>query len=132
MIGVDTNVLLRFYVRDDAAQHAAAAAFFENCSERRPAFVSLVVLVEFVWSLRRTYGYDWDDIYALLGALTTARDVRLERQDVVTDALTRAVETNSGLVDNVVALANGADGCTSTVTFDKAAARRIPAMELLS
>ncbi|MBN9077593.1 MAG: hypothetical protein BGN87_11075 [Rhizobiales bacterium 65-79] len=132
MIGVDTNILLRFYVADDSAQHAAAAAFFAARSERSPAYISLVVLVEFVWSLRRTYGYGWDGIHALLGALTTARDIRLERQDIVTDALSLAIEANSGLVDNIVALANKADGCTSTMTFDKAAVRHIPSMELLS
>jgi predicted nucleic-acid-binding protein len=132
MIGVDTKILLRFHVADDAAQHAAAAAFFAARSERSPAYISLIVLVEFVWSLRRTYGYGWDDIHALLGALTTARDIRLECQDVVVDALSIAIETSSGLVDNIVALANRADGCASTVTFDEAAARRIPSMELLS
>lgn len=132
MIGVDTNVLLRFYVRDHAGQHAAAAEFFRNCSESRPAYVSLVVLVEFMWSLRRTYGYEWEAIHTLLGALATARDIRIERQDIVTEALTRVVETNSGLVDNIVALVNKADGCTSTVTFDKVAARGIPSMELVA
>jgi predicted nucleic-acid-binding protein len=132
MIGVDTNVLLRFHVADDAAQHATAASFFADRSERSPAYISLVVLVEFVWSLRRTYGYSWHDIHTLLGALTMARDIRLERQDVVADALSIAIETNSGLVDNIVVLANRADGCASTMTFDKAAARRIPSMELLS
>jgi predicted nucleic-acid-binding protein len=132
MIGVDANVLLRFHVADNTAQHAAAAAFFADRSERSPAYISLVVLVEFVWSLRRTYGYGWDDIHALLGALTTARDICFERQDVVVDALSIAIEANSGLVDNIVALANRADGCTSTVTFDKAAVRGIPSLELLS
>lgn len=132
MIGVDTNVLLRLYVADDAPQHKAAVAFFLGRTASDPAYVRLVVFVEFVWSLRRTYGYSNADVVALVSQLLQTTDIHLERGDVVARALMEAERCRAGLVDTLVALANLADGCSATVTFDKTAARRIPSMELLS
>jgi len=132
MIGVDTNVLLRLYVADDHAQHRAAVSFFQARTGADPAFVRLIVFVEFVWSLRRTYGYPNADVIALVRHLLDASDVRLERDDVIADAVVEADSRRVGLVDALIALANVADGCSATVTFDKIAARRIPTMELLS
>ena len=131
MIGVDTNVLVRLYVADDARQHAAAVDFFAQRSERSPAYVSLVVLIEFVWALAKTYKYGWDQIYGLVGALTAVRDVLIEREDVVSAALEQSIETNVGFVDAIIARANAEDGCSHTITFDKKTAQRISSMELL-
>lgn len=132
MIGVDTNVLLRLYVADDASQHAAASRFFAERTGESPAYISMVVFIEFVWALTKTYNYGWDRVFALIGAMIGARDILIEREDVVTEALARAVEDNVYIVDALIALANADDGCTSTVTFDRKAARRLPNMELLS
>ena len=132
MIGVDTNVLLRLYVADDPRQHEMATVFFAQRSEESPAYVSLIVLVEFVWSLTRTYKYDWERVYVLVTALAAARDIVIEREDIITEAVGLAVETNAGFVDAIVAGVNAVDGCESTMTFDRKAAGRIPSMELLS
>lgn len=132
MIGVDTNVLLRLYVRDDLAQHRAAVMFFQARTDADPAFVHLIVFVEFVWSLRRTYGYSNKDVMDLASRLLSVNDIRLEHRDVVADAILAVENLSVGLVDALIALANVAHGCSATVTFDKIAARRIPAMELLA
>jgi len=132
MIGVDTNVLLRLYVGDDPVQHRAAVSFFQARTETSPAFVRLVVFVEFVWSPRKTYGYSNKDVMNLVSRLLSVNDIRLEYRDVVADAIVAAENLRVGLADALIALANVADGCSATVTFDKVAARRIPSMELLS
>jgi len=132
MIGVDTNILLRLYVADHPAQHEAAAAFFSSRTEQEPAYIRLIVLVEFVWSLRRTYGYLKEDIAMLVSRMIEAADIRLERSEVVTNALKSSEGSAVGFVDALVALANLADGCSTTVTFDRTAARRVPSMELLA
>ena len=132
MIGVDTNVLIRLYVADNPEQHDAAVAFFAKRSEASRAYVSLIVLVEFVWSLTRTYKYGWDRVLALVGALTATRDVLIEREEVVVEALAHAEDDHAGLVDTIIAMANRADGCDTTMTFDRAAAKRLPSMELLA
>ena len=56
MIAVDTNVLLRFVVRDDVVQFKRASRFFDQRTAEDPAFISLIVLAEFVWALRRHHG----------------------------------------------------------------------------
>lgn len=132
MIGVDTNVLLRLYVADDLTQHAAAAVFFSGRTQEEPAYIRLIVLVEFVWSLRRTYGYSKEAIATLVARILQAADIRFERADIIATALKTSEGSATGFVDALVALANLADGCSRTMTFDKIAARRIPSMELLA
>jgi predicted nucleic-acid-binding protein len=132
MIGVDTNILLRLYVADDHRQHEVAATFFGQRSEDSPAFISLIVFVEFIWSLTRTYKYSWESVYSLVAALTAARDIVIEREQVVVDAMALAIENNVGFVDAIVAATHEAQGGGTTMTFDKKAASRIPSMELLS
>lgn len=132
MIGVDTNVLLRLFVNDDARQHAAARAWFEQRSAADPAYVCLVVLLEFVWSLKRTYRYSQAEIDRLMAALVTATDIRLEQAEIVEEAMELATARQGGFADAVVMLANRAAGCPSTVTFDEKAAARLPAMKPLA
>ena len=92
MIGVDTNILLRLYVADHPSQHKAAALFFSGRTEEEPAYIRLVVLVEFVWSLRRTYGYLKDDIATLVARMLEAADIRLERADIVAETFAQLDE----------------------------------------
>lgn len=132
MIGVDTNVLLRLFVADDELQHRASVAFFQNRSEAEPAYICLVVFLEFIWSLGRTYRYPQEIIYDFAARLLAARDILVEHQDMVASAIEQAAERRVGLADAVIAAKNAADGCELTVTFDRAAARRLPRMELLS
>ena len=52
MIALDTNVLLRFLVADDAAQNRRAAEFIETVLENKGTlYISDIVLVETVWVL---------------------------------------------------------------------------------
>lgn len=132
MIGVDTNVLLRLYVGDDSRQHELARAFFARRSDESPAYISLIVLVELIWSLTRTYKYSWNRVYSLVAALAAARDIVMEHEQVIVSAMETAIEKNVGFVDAIIAAVNAADGCRSTVTFDKKAAGRISSMDLLS
>ena len=55
MIGVDTNVLVRAVIADDAQQAAHAARFLRARDETNPAFINPVVAAEFVWVLRAAY-----------------------------------------------------------------------------
>lgn len=132
MIGVDTNVLLRLYVNDDERQHEAARNWFAQRTPSDPAHICLIVLLEFIWSLRRTYGYPQSAIDDLLSALLASHDIVIEQAEVVAEALEHARSGRGSLQDMVIALTNRASGCVATVTFDKVAARKIPAMELLA
>ena len=132
MIGVDTNVLLRLIVGDDKKQQAAARALFDRRSPDEPVYVCQTVLLELVWSLGRTYGYPREQVLALLDELLGLNDVALEQQDLVAKVVDKARETKTGFPDIMVAMGNLNAGCVSTLTFDRAAAKRVEGMELLS
>lgn len=131
MIGVDTNVLLRVIVRDDEAQYQVAHAFFSARSPDNPAYICLVVLIEFAWSLSRSYRYPPQDVIEAVRRLHAATDVVLEDQDIVDDALAM-IGPGDDLPDLLIALGNVAAGCSRTVTFDRDAADSSPSMELLA
>lgn len=131
MIGVDTNVLLRLYVADDAEQHKVAAKFFSERTEVSPAFIPVVVIVEFYWVLTKVYRYPTQQVLLLLDGLVNSRDVVLERQTVFERALAKSVDGHADLTDAIIAETSAAERCTTTVTFDRKAAKRLPSMELL-
>ena len=57
MIGIDTNVLVRYIAQDDAAQSAQATQLIEQvCSAQAPGFIGVVVLVELAWVSESCYG----------------------------------------------------------------------------
>jgi predicted nucleic-acid-binding protein len=124
MIGIDTNVLLRLLVRDDDAQVRAAERFIAtHCSPDDPGFVSLVVIVETAWALRRVYLYDRSQIAAALGSLLDVAELEVESAAEVRSAIADFATSAAGLVDCLVARTNVAAGCEYTVTFDRNAAK---------
>jgi predicted nucleic-acid-binding protein len=124
MIGIDTNVLLRLLVRDDDAQVRAAERFIAtHCSPDNPGFVSLVVVVEIAWALRRFYVYDRSQIAAAIGSLLNVAELEVESAADVRSAIADFSTSAAGLVDCLVARTNVAAGCDYTVTFDRKAAK---------
>ncbi len=120
MIGVDTNVLVRFLLSDDPVQSPQAAEFFAQRTTADPAFVSLVTLVETVWNVRRQVTQT--QLAATISRLLTSEHVVVQAPDVVSRALRDATEAGADLADAVIAhLGVGAD-CDFTVTFDRKAA----------
>ena len=87
MIGLDTNVVVRYVVRDDAHQTALVDALFADLTAADPGFVSLVVAVETWWVLRTSYRVSADECRSVLQALVEANELVLERPDLVRQAL---------------------------------------------
>ena len=124
MIGIDTNVLLRLLVRDDDAQVRAAERFIaRHCSPDEPGFVSLVVVVETAWALRRLYLYDRAQIATALRSLLRVAELEIESAADVRAAVDDFATSTAGLADFLVARTNLTNGCEYTVTFDRKAAR---------
>jgi len=121
VIGLDTDVLVRYLAQDDPEQAAAATTLVESLSAADPGFVSLVTVVELSWVLRRAYGVDADRSDELIGALLDAGELRMDRPSVVRAAL--ASHGRADLADAVIAELGRAAGCEQTVTFDRRAAR---------
>lgn len=133
MIGLDTNVLVRVFVReDDRKQTEAALALLGRLTAATPGFVSLIVLVELSWVLERTYGYSHEVVLSAIDTLLNSENIHVERFDLVELTLHTAREHSADFVDNLIALLAAEASATKTMTFDRKAAKRIPGMELLA
>ncbi len=135
MIGLDTNVLARYLTQDDARQSAAATRLIEKeLSIASPGFISLVVIAELCWVLNRLYSASMDELVTMLEDLLRTPQFQLERREVVQAAIGRfkaGSSRKSGLTDALIAQIADSDGCTHTVSFDRAAVRSA-GMTLLS
>src|SRR5699024_1283498 len=86
--GLDTNVLIRYIVQDDAAQAAAATKLIQNrCTRQTPGFVSHLVLAEITWVLHRGYGYGRGTIEAILAGLLSSVELQVQEPAIVWRAL---------------------------------------------
>lgn len=130
MKAVDTNVLLRYVVRDDDGQFDKAAEFLATRTPEDPAYIGLIVVAEFVWALRRRYRYPPASIRAILTALLETAEIVFEEEEYL--SLLLASGPQGDIADHLIAYRAARAGCTSTATFDQNAARSIPSMELLS
>jgi predicted nucleic-acid-binding protein len=131
MIGVDTNVLVRYFVLDDPHQTQAADELLDALSSEKPGWICLIVLVELVWALRFPYRIERAKIVGTIEALLRARDVVLEQEATVRQALSLFRKSNADFADCLISLSARAAGCSKTVTFDKIAARDA-GMELIA
>ena len=130
MIGLDTNILVRYLTHDDQAQTRTAHAFFASLSSDAPGFVAREVLLELVWVLQRTHRYSRADIAEALNGLLDANELWIEDGDRVGSALALYAAGGPGFSDQMIRLAALAAGCSELVTFDAKAARE-PGVRLL-
>lgn len=122
MIGLDTNILVRYLMDDDEAQAGAAANLIEGLTEEDPGFISLVTIVELVWVLRRAYRVPERESLPVLEHLLSAHAIRPERSHEVRLAMRDALSKPADFADALIARLGSTAGCTSTMTFDRAAA----------
>lgn len=124
MVAVDTNVVVRFLVRDDEKQALAVYRRFKQAErDRESLFISLLVLMETVWVLGSAYGKARSEILSAVQAMREMAIIRFEKEEVVDRWLASAAESKADLADVLIAHAASACGCESGVTFDKGAAR---------
>lgn len=124
MIGLDTNVVVRYIVQDDAEQARAASNVIEQqCTEERPGFLSLVVLAELVWVLERAYGYRRAQLVDVLEAILAASELQIESPDLVLSAILDYRNGSADFADYLIGRVNALHGCEATMTFDARAAR---------
>ena len=115
-ITVDTNILVRAVVNDDKKQARAAAALLKNAEI---IAISLPCLCEFVWVLRRVYGFRLEDVSAALDALLNAGDVVVNRPAV--DAGLGILNAGGDLADGLIAYEGKWLGGETFYSFDKKA-----------
>lgn len=124
MIGIDTNVLVRYLAQDDPAQSPRATRLFEQeLTPAEPGFVSLVALVETVWVLDRSYGLTSLEIAAVVERMLQADSLVLQNEQEVYTAMVALRSGNSSFADALIGALGAWSGCSFSVTFDRRATR---------
>lgn len=124
MIGIDTNILVRFLTMDEPEQGPLAVEFIASLTEAKPGFIPREVMVETVWVLERAYGLPRADIAAVLEKLLETNQLVIEAADDVAIALDRYAKGGAGFSDQLIALSAKRAGCSIVMTFDRKAAGR--------
>lgn len=120
MIGLDTNVLVRYLVRDDPAQTAAADQVIEGAADAgTPLYLSGIVLCEVVWVLERAYLRPRRDVAAALDAILRTAHFRLDAPARCRQALDAYRRGPGDFADHLLGYEGADAGCTTTVTFDR-------------
>lgn len=124
MLGVDTNVLVRFLVRDDEAQYEKARKLIKReVAAGRSVFISQLVLLETEWVLRSRYSLSKELIIEAISGLLDAADVRFEDELAIEEALFIWKNTTADFADCLIGARNRRLGCRATATFDMKASR---------
>ena len=130
MTGLDTNVLVRYVMQDDARQAARATRLIESFSGEEPGFVPLVAVLELVWVLSGSYGLARAQVAAALESLLRSKELVVDRADLVAQALSRFRDAGADFADALIERIAVAAGCPVTMTFDAGAAK-LAAMTLV-
>ena len=130
MIALDTNVLVRYLVRDDERQAESARALLESLSTERSGYVCREVVVELVWVLERAYGVSRERIATILKELVATEGLVVEASDDVARAAYRYGAGGPGFSDLMILAAAERSGARSLHTFDRKVAR-MKGVELL-
>jgi predicted nucleic-acid-binding protein len=124
VIGIDTNVLVRYLAQDDPSQSPRATAFIETeCNSSRPGFIPLVVLVEVVWVSESCYGATRKEIAEIVRRILSTKQLAVQGAETAWKALRLFEATKADFADCVIERTAVAAGCDHAVSFDKAASQ---------
>lgn len=122
MIGLDTNILVRYVTQDHPAQAAAAVKVMDSLSSDSPGFLSLVVIAELVWVLQFSYRFNKNEIENVLERLLRSQELAIERAEIVSQALRKFHVSRANFADCLIERCGHAAECQYVLTFDKDAA----------
>jgi predicted nucleic-acid-binding protein len=124
MLGIDTNVLVRYLVRDDEAQFDRASRLIKReIGAGEVVFVSLLVLMETEWILRSRYNLGKADIAGAISGLLDATEIHFEAEPTIEESLKVWKDSAADFADCLIGAHNRRLGCRATATFDAKAAR---------
>jgi predicted nucleic-acid-binding protein len=130
MIGLDTNILVRYLAQDDPAQSAKATEVIERrLTSANPGFISVVTMVEMVWVLDRAYDLTATEIAEAIERMLQVEVLVVENEQEVFAAMVALKQGHGGFADALIAELGARAGCSHTLTFDKKALR-LPGFKL--
>ena len=124
MIGLDTNVILRYLLQDDPKQTRQVNQIVDRqLSERNPGFINLVTVLEVVWVLRSLLKQNPFQIASHLENLLAAESLQVQNEQQVFEAAFALKRGTGEFEDALIGALNAWTGCSHTLTFDRRAAR---------
>lgn len=124
MIGLDTNILVRYLAQDDPIQSAKAAEIIERrLTGENPGFVTTVAMVEIVWVLDRAYGLGSDEIAAAIERMLQIDVLVVENEQEIFTAMIAVKRGRAAFADAIILALGARAGCSYTLTFDRKASR---------
>jgi predicted nucleic-acid-binding protein len=126
VIGLDTNILVRFIMQDDAKQSPVATHLIERrLTDDEPGYMSVVAMAETVWVLESNYRRSAKEIAAALERVLQLENLVVESEQEVFSAMIAVKEGRGAFADALIAALDAAAGCRVTLTFDRKALRLI-------
>ena len=123
MSALDTNVLVRFLVADDAKQFEIAKAYIESVSPEETLFVPLSVSIELEWVLRSRYEMDKASIISIYIRLLESREIEFQEENSIEVALSLYSDNNADFADCVHLSVTFTHHQTPLITFDRKASK---------
>jgi predicted nucleic-acid-binding protein len=131
MIGIDTNVLVRYITQDHPVQSRQAAEFIERrLTPQNPGYVSVIAMAETAWVLERAYGLSDRSLAAAIERILQIDVFVVENEQEVFAAMIALKARRGSFADALIGALDAKAGCSATVTFDKGALR-LPGFALL-
>ena len=131
MIAVDTNIVVRFLVCDDAKQAETARKRLKQAEkDRERLFVPLLVVLETIWVLESAYDKSRSEILDSIRDMRQMPVLEFEADEVIEHLLNDGRKWKADLADILIAHTARASGCDAGITFDKGAAK-LPFFNLL-
>ena len=123
MIGLDTNVLVRYIMQDDAIQTARAELLIESLDADNPGFVALVSVIELVWVLSSCFDLTRKQVAQALEVILRTKQLVVEQADQVVRALRVFDASKADFADCLIERSAAQAGCERTMTFDVGASK---------
>lgn len=124
MIGIDTNVLIRYLVQDDPVQSKKATARIESALDQNESiYLNHVVICEVCWVLSRLYGHAAQELAETLAKVFSTAQFDFEDKDLLWEALAEFKSASADFADCLIGARNRRAGCDTTLTFDRRATR---------
>ena len=123
MTGLDTNVLVRYIMQDDAKQSAKATTLIESLDADRPGFISVVSILELYWVLTSCYDLNNDQVKMALEVLLRTKQIVVDRADQILRALRVFESGKADFADCLIERTAASAGCEQTLTFDVSASK---------
>jgi predicted nucleic-acid-binding protein len=123
MIGLGTNVVVRYLTQDDPVQTVAATRLMDSLTPHSPGFLSLAVVAELVWVLRGPYRFQKKDIQHVLETLLLSKELVVESSEIGSQALRRFAASRAEFADCLIERCGHAAECEYTATFERNASR---------